>query len=184
MTVLWALLFAVCFLNFTITGFYYGSLPDSIPLILKFTGEPAVVSVRSVFTAFRMPMMMLIAAALCCTMWHNVRKNIPTGSESLLRYNDRFWGALAFVSVFKMSAEWLPFAAGIQPQPRYLMISVTLISVIAAALFLYYAFRIYETAGKAEIKRISSFATSTHKWAAIMLIGGYFSAVLLPVIFR
>ncbi len=119
---------------FILTGVFYPSMPEKIPLFVNIAGEPVVLADKSLFSAFRLPVMALILQGVCLSMYLGCRGN-PMHGERSKAYFRNFWLAAALTAAFKMSASTLPYTGVV---PGYLVPGFRSFTVAAALLGVLY----------------------------------------------
>jgi uncharacterized membrane protein len=133
---------------FVLTGIYYNSMPENIPLFVNFMGEPAVVTGKTLLTAFRLPVMALILQAVCLAMYLGCREAaLANPRTKALQRN--FWLAASLTAAIKLFASCVPFTGAIHQDlvPVFRLVAV-MAAMLGVAYMLACIVRLYREEGR------------------------------------
>lgn len=164
---------------FIMTGLYYPSMPDKMPLFLNLMGEPLVLADKTLLTAFRLPLMALILQAVCLVMYLGCRENTRHNPKTAELFRN-FWLAASLAAAVKLSLSSIPYTGMV---PHYIIPLFRSFTVAAALLGVMYLlmclYRMLKQEGRG-VGKIFIPSAKVYTSLVLLLLVVYSALVFLP----
>ena len=126
----------------------YALLPARLPLLRDWSGVPQLMAAKSSFTAFRIPLMGMLLAAMVTLMWVHAWRDPQPRRRAL---TTRFWFILLYVAALKGMFEGLQFVADVAGAQyaqfaRWCWLATVVVVVIGVVFALFFARQIFAPA--------------------------------------
>jgi uncharacterized membrane protein len=162
-----------------LTGIYYPYMPDKIPLFVNLMGEPVMQADKTIFTAFRLPVMTLILQAICLVFFLGCRKNTAEKPETAVLFRN-FWIVLSITAAIKMGFSTIPIT-GIIPGNLMPLFRITAVgAAILGVIYLLICLAQMYKENKAGLLKIFTPAGNVYNVLIIALLLAYAAVVFLP----
>lgn len=160
---------------FVLLPVFYDSIPQQVPVFVDMKGNPTLMTDKSYFSVFRLPLMGIMTQVICFTMF-SVKLKYGRQKNQLL------WLSVSFLATLKMSITSMEVLIYENPETLNLLRTIVWVAIcIAVVSIVFNVYSLYKNYNKKFVQYLSKIST-LHKTLLSLSFIGYLFLVLFPLI--